>query len=368
MSLANVPGHNPAAVFALTASNAPFQPALTTAPNDWSVAVEFGSGQVHPHGLAIDAFGNAWFPRESLNGSIQELGPNGALLSPAGVGYQPTVFSNPVAIAIDDPGNIWIANFGDGFTPGTSNVAKMTPAGVLLSPVSGYTASTLTNPTTMAIDGLGSVWVTAAFQHLTKFDTNGNLLSSANGFYNTGGYSGVAVDASNNLWGVVGGTATEISPAGTLLGQYAVNGSGYSDAINGTFTWVASDTSLTVLNANGTQVSPAGGIQGGGINDAVGIAVDGFGSSYTINAGSYTGNHSAANNVSATYSNGSVVSPATGYMSSFMNFPNGIAVDLSGNVWVSDSTAGAIVFIGLGNPVVTPIATAVKNNKLGMLP
>ncbi len=368
VSLANAPGQNVAAVYALSSANAPFQPALTAAPNDWSVAVEFGSGQVHPQGIAIDAYGNAWFPRESYNGSIQELGPNGALLSPAGVGYQPVVFTNPTAIAIDDPGNIWIANYGDGFTAGSANVAKMTPAGVLLSPAAGYTASTLASPTTMAIDGAGSVWVTAPFHSLTKFDTAGNVLSGASGFYNTGGYSGVAADANNNLWGVYGGTATEISSTGTLVGQYPVNGSARSVAINGTYTWVASDTALTVLNASGSQTSPAGGLKGGGINDPVGIAVDGYGSSYTINAGSYNGNHSAANNVSVTYANGVAVSPATGYMSSYMNYPNGIAVDLSGNVWVSDATAGVIVFIGLGNPTLTPIATAVKNNKLGMLP
>lgn len=368
VSLANSPGQNAAAVYALTAANAPFQPTLTSAPNDWSVAVDFGSGQVHPQEIAIDAYGNAWFPRESFKGSIQELGPNGALLSPAWVGYQPTVFNNPVAIAIDDPGNIWIANYGDGFTTGSSNVAKMMPNGILLSPATGYTASTLTNPSTMAIDGLGAVWVTAAFQGLTKFDTNGNVLSNASGFYNTGGYYGVAVDASSNLWGVYGGTATEISSGGALLGQYPVNGDAHAVALNGAFTWVAANPALTVMNSSGTQTSPSGGIPGGGINDPVGIAVDGYGSSYAINAGSYSGNHSAANNVSVTYSNGGVVSPPTGYMSSYMNFPNGIAVDPSGNVWVSDATAGAIVFVGLGNPVVTPIATAAKNNRLGMLP
>jgi hypothetical protein len=368
VTLANAPGVNVAGVYALSTSNAPFQPALTAAPNDWSIAVDFGSGQVHPQAVAIDAYGNAWFPRESFNGSIQELGPNGALLSPAGVGYQPVVFTNPIAIAIDDPGNIWIANYGDGFTAGSANVAKMSPAGVLLSPTTGYTASTLASPQTMAIDGTGSIWVTAPFHSLTKFDTNGNLLSNANGFYNTGGYQGVAVDASNNLWGVYNGTATEISSAGVHTGDYAVNASAYSVAINGTFTWVAGNSSLTVLNASGAQTTPAGGITGGGINDPVGIAVDGYGSSYTINAASYNGNTNAAHNVSETYSNGTVVSPATGYMSSYLYSPNGIAVDLSGNVWVSDATAGAVVFVGLANPVVTPIATAVKNNKLGALP
>jgi hypothetical protein len=48
-------------------------------------------------------------------------------------------------------------------------------------------------------------------------------------------------------------------------------------------------------------------------------------------------------------------------------FLNAIAVDGSGNVWLS-TNSGVIEIIGAATPVVTPIATGVKNNTLGTRP
>ena len=73
-----------------------------------------------------------------------------------------------------------------------------------------------------------------------------------------------------------------------------------------------------------------------------------------------------ADSISRFSNSGVPISPSTGY-SVGGHFLNAIAVDGSGSVWVTTDTA-VEVFIGAATPVVTPIATAVKNNTLGARP
>jgi DNA-binding beta-propeller fold protein YncE len=50
--------------------------------------------------------------------------------------------------------------------------------------------------------------------------------------------------------------------------------------------------------------------------------------------------------------------------------PTGIAVDPSGNVWVTQQNAGSPVveFIGIAAPTITPLADAVVNNTIATKP
>ena len=60
-----------------------------------------------------------------------------------------TVGTNPVGVAIDSSGNVWVTNYG------SANVSKLSSAGALLGT---YTVGT--NPYGIAIDSSGNVWVT----------------------------------------------------------------------------------------------------------------------------------------------------------------------------------------------------------------
>jgi hypothetical protein len=67
-------------------------------------------------------------------------------------------------------------------------------------------------------------------------------------------------------------------------------------------------------------------------------------------------------------STGAVLSP-NGYGSTAYVDPSGVAIDGSGNVWVSYQGTNAVAeFVGVGTPVVTPLAAGVKNNMLGTRP
>jgi hypothetical protein len=51
-----------------------------------------------------------------------------------------------------------------------------------------------------------------------------------------------------------------------------------------------------------------------------------------------------------------------------MQTPTAVAIDGSGDVWVSDFFQGIVVFIGAAVPVVTPISAGVRNNTIASRP
>jgi hypothetical protein len=65
------------------------------------------------------------------------------------------------AIAIDGASNAWIANTHFG-SPANGDLSEFSQNGQVQSPNAGYTSSTMssTNPMALAIDGSGDVWVT----------------------------------------------------------------------------------------------------------------------------------------------------------------------------------------------------------------
>jgi hypothetical protein len=68
-------------------------------------------------------------------------------------------------------------------------------------------------------------------------------------------------------------------------------------------------------------------------------------------------------------STGAAITPSTGYTNGSLNYPIGIAVDGSGNLWVASVDGNSITeFIGVAAPVLTPVAVGVANNTLGTRP
>ena len=60
---------------------------------------------------------------------------------------------------------------------------------------------------------------------------------------------------------------------------------------------------------------------------------------------------------------------ADGYQDSHLSRVGTTAIDASGNVWITSNGNGTVTeFVGLAQPVVTPLAAAVAANKLGIRP
>ena len=370
INIAHNPGTNVAALFALPTAAQPFLPSLGTVPNDLALFVRYNFPGINSQSfltIAIDGSGNAWIPNVETN-SIVELASNGSLISPS-AGYANGQLSNPSSVAIDDLGNAWVANINN------KSVTKLSSDGTALSPPSGFTGGGLDNPLGIAIDGTGSAWITNnSGASISKFSNAGTAISPASG-YAGGGINhpvAVAIDSSGNAWttNISNQTISKFSNAGVAISppsgyaggglngpfSIAVDGSGNAWIANGNF--VNNMDTITKLSSDGTPLSPSSGFTGGGLNFPTAIAVDGSGSVWIANL---------ASSISRFSNSGDPISPSTTGYNVGPHFLNSIAVDGSGNVWVPTDTAVA-VFIGAATPVVTPIATGVKNDTLGTRP
>lgn len=194
----NNPGTNVAALYALATSLPPFQPALSAQPADFSIAIVFINNSSYIP-VAIDAFGDAWFPGHN---SVIEYSSSGALLSPAN-GFTGGGLSNPISISIDPTENVWLANGSNGIFPPVfaNSLSEFSNGGTPLSGT-GFTGNGLSQPGPLAIDGAGGVWVGNGLGGtISKFTNTG--AAAANSPFTSGGLAQVnamAIDNSGDLW------------------------------------------------------------------------------------------------------------------------------------------------------------------------
>lgn len=214
-------------------------------PSDWTLALDFTAGGLNsPRAIAIDAPGNVWIANEysvSGSGSITEYSPTGVLLSPS-QGYNNTSLDHPIALAIYASANIWIANaIGNSLSEIDANG----------DPISGapYIGGGLNEPWALALDSGGDVWAAnnSASGNISEFAPDGTPLSPVAGYSGNGlvWARGMAIDAANHVW---------------------VINTPYSGPLQNL-------SDLAELNLNGTVISPPGGYTGGGLYASTAIAV-----------------------------------------------------------------------------------------------
>jgi streptogramin lyase len=101
--------------------------------------------------------------------------------------------------------------------------------------------------------------------------------------------------------------------------------------------------SVTELSNNGTVLSGANGFSGGGLSKPTGIAIDPSGNAWV----------SSSNNVVEFSSSGSVLSGANGYTGGGLTTPSAIAVDGQSNAWVTDSGSQSVIEMGSGGNILS---------------
>ncbi len=330
-----------------------------------------GSLLFYPRGFAFDAQGNLWVADAYHNRVLEFLKGSGfangesaslvigqtSLISTAssttadGLNY-------PWAVAFDSSGNLWVTDAhnsrvleylkGSGFTSGQSaslviGQPNFTSSACADSPP---TAVGMCGPSYLAFDSSGNLWVTdedrvleyalgsgfTSGQAASLVIGQANLTSqvfttTASGFQEP---AGIAFDSTGNLWvsdlgsnrvlefskgeGFVSGEAASL-----VLGQVDFSSNVGSATATGLYwPWgLAFDSSGNLWVADGVNNRVLEYMKGSGF-------VSGQAASVVIGQGNFT-------------------SKGEGLSATGMNYPNGVAFDSAGNLWVSDSANGRLL-------------------------
>lgn len=337
-----------------------------------------------PRGIAVDNLGNIYVG-DDQNHTVRKITPAGVVTTLAGLAGNPggadgtgsaARFKAPHGVAVDPNGNVWVAD--------TANraIRRITPAGVVTTfagvigssgDLDGPAASArFSEPTGLALDGAGNLFVTDLASHTIRRITSGGVVSTLAGLARNDGRAdgpgttarfshpyGIAVGATGTI--VVGDTANNtirrISPEGvvtTLAGQAgrtaSVDGTGaaarfedpYAAATDAAGNVYVADftghairritpegTVTTIAGQPGTSGNTDGPGRTAAFNYPAALAVDAAGVIYVAD--------SANRMIRRIATNGDVTTIAGTAPATRLGDPHGIAVDAAGNVYVADS-------------------------------
>ncbi len=249
LNIAMYPWYNGGAtstLFPLGAPNPPFGNALTTAPNDWTMALSFSGGGSSVRSVAVDSSGSVWTANYASGagglGSVSKLGTLGNPLS--GSPFTGNVVG-PYAVAIDTGGNAWVVNYDANQLIGFSNSGNT---------LGQFQYPETNAPNALAIDGNNNIWIA---------NSGGNTVSETNA-----GNPGGSVSLSG----------------GGISNPYAV---AIDSGHNG---WITdrSASAVSEFNQSDTAVSGTNGYTGSGLNFPIGIAMDSGGNAWIVNSGAST--------------------------------------------------------------------------------
>jgi hypothetical protein len=370
LSIARNPTNNITALFNFAAVNSPFSPSLGSAPNDWTVALNYvGGGLNEPFFLAIDSLGDPWITNPG-NSSVSKFSPTGVALSGSG-GFTAGGIDNPRGLAIDTSDDVWIGN-------GNSTLTELDVNGNSLSGTGGFTGGGLGEAYGVAIDPQQNVWLSAGAK-VAKFCgpitancpagvTTGQPISTSAGF--TGGGLadglGMATDASSNAWiassGPTNGSPSEVckfdlngnplSGSGGFTGGGLLSPTTYTaiDPAGHSWTTNIGNSSVTELATNGMPISGSNGFTGGGISNSECLASDSANNIWVTNEEAPVGSISELNSL------GNPLSPSNGFKGGGLDDPIGIAIDASGNVWLANDENNSVTqFVGAAAPTHAPL-------------
>jgi len=255
-------------------------PEVTTLAGIGSPGYANGTGTAasfnYPTGVAVDGSGNLYVA-DQHNHLIRKITSAGVVTTLAGIGSQgyangtgtAASFNYPWGVAVDGSGNLYVADQGNHL------IRKITSAGVVTtlagSGSSGSadgtgTAASFHDPTGVAVDGSGNLYVADKNNHLIRKITSAGVVTTFAGSGSSGSADGT------------GTAASFYRPDGVV-----VDGSGnvyVADRNNHLIRKITSAGVVTTLAGSGSAGSADGTGTAASFSYPSGVAVDGSGNVY----------------------------------------------------------------------------------------
>lgn len=299
-----------------------------------------------PTGIAVDIGGNVYVA-DTFDCDIRKITPAGVVTTLAGTGGSgyadgtgtAAVFNAPQGIAVDTVGNVFVADTYNGV------IRKITPAG-LVSTIAGAAgafgssdgigvAARFGKPTALVLDSGGNIYVTdAGFNTVRKITASGMVSTLAG----TPGVTG----ADDGL----GGAATFNDPTGIAVDR---QGNVFVEDTGNNTIRVITPAGLVSTFAGKTAVTgQADGVGAGASFDGpTSVASDGAGNVYVADTVNNVIRRITSAGIVTTFAGTAGVTGHADGTASAASFKGlaGIATDMAGNVYVSDSGNNAIRMI-----------------------
>ena len=298
----------------------------------------------NPTGMAMDGSGNLYMA-DTLNNSIRKIAPDGTTTTFAG-GQAGSAdgngtnasFRSPVGVVVDANGNIYVADQSN------NTIRKITPDGTV-STLAGFpgskggvddsgTNARFTHPAGLAVDGAGNLYVADAGNNRIRTVTRDGVVGT------------LAGPLTNSAGGSMDGASTNASFYFPMA--LAVDGS-----TNIYVTDTGNDT-IRKITPDGTVSTLAGTPRSRGSSDGAatnarfafpqGIAVDGSGNLYVADTGNNTLRRINPDGTVVTLAGQAGLAGATdgAGTNALFNQPMGLVLDGSGNLFVVDSANNSI--------------------------
>jgi streptogramin lyase len=334
-------------------ARSPFQPTLPSSPHDWTMSISYvGGGLDGPAGLAVNSQGEVWVAN-SLGNTVTRISANGQVS-----GVSDPSIEETVSLTVDSQDNVWVSDQqSPSINNGYGSVTKFNRDGQVISG-EGYTAGGIYFPYAVAADSNGTVWVADyGSATATLLASDGSSLSGSAGYKSNTDLpfpNTVALDSDHNAWFGAEGTATKVSPSGTMVAYKCCNSPSGIEVDPTGNVWISdySGSSLVEISANGEPIQTLNDIAG--IQYPEGLAIDGVGNVWVpnVHSSSFSGVTAATGGAKS-----KALSPAAGFgLDAGLQEPYGDAIDASGNLWVSSHADNVITeFVGLASPVATPL-------------
>ena len=331
INIAQSPNNNVTTLFDLSTPTAFFNPALTTAPEDLSLAIAYSGTSIsgtstaflYPYSVALDYNDNAYVlysnTASASYAAVAGLTANGSSIFAT---LPNATYTSPITLATDLLGHVWVTNNG-------SATARQVLIGLNTADGSVYQIKTVSQPPyAIAVDKNNNLWFTSAItgqQDLFELSASNNYANVT--FPNppvqtTGnGPQSIAIDGQQNVWVADFLPSSGTGAAAVFPNSGTVAAPAYAKPI------------ITTSLASGDYLT-------------YGIAVDSTGDAYVAS-------HQTLSEVTPSPSSANVTSIAsTDIVSTSPYVPRFIELDGAGTVWASALTnVGSTAYVLAGSGV-----------------